>query len=1177
MSGYLDTRQMIIDTLMGRPEGTQIQPEDHQAYALNMLNYIRSIELSSGSTLTGIAETDTVPIEPLDSRVAYIGNVSQNSVETFTYFKNENNQPITITTTNTSAFVIFMWNTQYWEYQILPISVLQNNSFVGYFICSSNADSDKQITCNINEITINMRILVLMENVNTKNNVTLQINSTTAKPLYYNGQQVSSTNTWDAGEILDIYFDGTNYQSISIKDKALYNLIESVNVGSQSSAIDAFNFVPSNLRKLGLKVTYYDTVNTKWVTKQYIGSDLSGWNTESNWNSVNKFASGQEVNDTGIKDLNGNNDSNATGVLSAEAGKIIGDRVFGESTKAVYTPVSGYVVGRTGAVAASSSGAEYCEVELDEDVHDVKFYGVVLRVGASGVTSGYAFGHYTDPSDTSTWVSDYASEWDYEGSANGLKSYVVHKPSMATHFRTCCKLSVAGGAVVLDDANFYLYLQTGYPLVDKAQLDAIIVEVNGTAQKMTMDMIAGAPTIQAVLFVNSIQTYTNTSGTGASAKCYEIDLDALRERYGGGKMVVKIVAGSDSCYFCFTTAKVDDSVAQTITGATIKAKCGVPTGDSAYRTGLLNSERSVEVTDDAKYLYISKIGTSAGSKLSPQSAILIVDVRFGKLGNDIARASEDNVNLEVDFVDGLAKITHYTGNNAVVADGMTLTDIFETNNMAPIYPGFDNGSFAPMVKGNGTPYVTSEMSVTGRYSLKSNDVNGVKSSQIHTQRNITPALQVFVACKINVTSYTAGRYGINAGTYAQVYKDAITDGWETISDIITTGTGTYLFFGGWSSSEGVCYIDSPVVIDLSIFAETPTAEQLTGWYEQYIAYKQTLQEIPLGSSEDVEYSDEDGRARFVQEMNARAARIGMSNTTFITASGFSDGNGNYPVGTARDYIKLMLEAMSHPTLMKTWGKATWTIPFYDASAGSDATESLLSSVVNPLDYEAGSTPRAELPDLLAAYNILGGKTGTTGVTGVLQSGTYVHNLCVVAEKNGRYVIAVVFGADYVGSTYGDRRFGRMKVLLDNAFGLLNDSSYITQTVLTEPSGSGIPNPYPCSCAAIEVPNIEPSMLQDFTPTLLYSENPDRQVYLASTSKIMTCLLVEEILPLWQKLLYKTIDDVGGSSDILDNGDIATVEDMMMAAMLPSSNGCANCLGRVAGKVLLQRENSTKVV
>ena len=47
MAGYSDTKQMIIDALMGRPEGTQIQPEDHQAFALQIIDYIKSVELSS--------------------------------------------------------------------------------------------------------------------------------------------------------------------------------------------------------------------------------------------------------------------------------------------------------------------------------------------------------------------------------------------------------------------------------------------------------------------------------------------------------------------------------------------------------------------------------------------------------------------------------------------------------------------------------------------------------------------------------------------------------------------------------------------------------------------------------------------------------------------------------------------------------------------------------------------------------------------------------------------------------------------------------------------------------------------------------------------------------------------------------------------------------------------------
>ena len=147
----------------------------------------------------------------------------------------------------------------------------------------------------------------------------------------------------------------------------------------------------------------------------------------------------------------------------------------------------------------------------------------------------------------------------------------------------------------------------------------------------------------------------------------------------------------------------------------------------------------------------------------------------------------------------------------------------------------------------------------------------------------------------------------------------------------------------------------------------------------------------------------------------------------------------------------------------------------------------------------------------------------------------------------------------------------MKILLDNAFGILNNPSYQTQTVLDKPSVD-----YKCSCAACEVPAILPSMLQNFTPTILYSENPDLQIYIASTTKIMTCLLAEELIHVNQKLLYRASDDIGGSGDDLDAGDIATFEEMMMDTMLSSSNGCAQCIGRVAGKYLLEFENGKEL-
>ena len=71
MAGYDDTYKMIIECLMGRPNGTEIQPEKHQEYALNMLEYIRSLELVANAPLIGIAQPNTQPIQPDNSRAAY--------------------------------------------------------------------------------------------------------------------------------------------------------------------------------------------------------------------------------------------------------------------------------------------------------------------------------------------------------------------------------------------------------------------------------------------------------------------------------------------------------------------------------------------------------------------------------------------------------------------------------------------------------------------------------------------------------------------------------------------------------------------------------------------------------------------------------------------------------------------------------------------------------------------------------------------------------------------------------------------------------------------------------------------------------------------------------------------------------------------------------------------------
>lgn len=134
MAGYDDTYQMIINTLMGRPVGTEIQPEDHQAYALNMLEYIRSLELLANAPFIGVATPTTQPVQPDDSRACYIAGVAQDRTTTFQNFRDMNGDPISITNGEMEAcLVIFVWNAQYWSAETVPTNIISSADQAYFF------------------------------------------------------------------------------------------------------------------------------------------------------------------------------------------------------------------------------------------------------------------------------------------------------------------------------------------------------------------------------------------------------------------------------------------------------------------------------------------------------------------------------------------------------------------------------------------------------------------------------------------------------------------------------------------------------------------------------------------------------------------------------------------------------------------------------------------------------------------------------------------------------------------------------------------------------------------------------------------------------------------------------------------------------------------------------------
>ena len=193
MAGYNDTRELIIKALMGRSVGTEIQPEDHQAYALNMLDYIRSVELVSSSTLVGLAEESTVPVQPDQGKVCYIAGVGQDRTVTFSNFIDDEGNPISITTGEMEGvFVILLWNMEHWVAYTFNTNIISSaesaNFYYGYNIRKTYASVAAMNADSVNPIGTDGRLIKIGE-------LATVVNSTTpAENGYYSYE--GSENGW---------------------------------------------------------------------------------------------------------------------------------------------------------------------------------------------------------------------------------------------------------------------------------------------------------------------------------------------------------------------------------------------------------------------------------------------------------------------------------------------------------------------------------------------------------------------------------------------------------------------------------------------------------------------------------------------------------------------------------------------------------------------------------------------------------------------------------------------------------------------------------------------------------------------------------------------------------------------------------------------------------------------
>lgn len=126
---YNEVRKLILQTLEERPEGTKVQVPNQQNYELALLDYVQQLETSMSTSIVGIADATTDPIEPPSARVAYLSQAGVNTTVTFKNFVDASLDPIEVTTdADHVAFITLFWNTNYWQAQAVMIPVINGGS-----------------------------------------------------------------------------------------------------------------------------------------------------------------------------------------------------------------------------------------------------------------------------------------------------------------------------------------------------------------------------------------------------------------------------------------------------------------------------------------------------------------------------------------------------------------------------------------------------------------------------------------------------------------------------------------------------------------------------------------------------------------------------------------------------------------------------------------------------------------------------------------------------------------------------------------------------------------------------------------------------------------------------------------------------------------------------------------
>ncbi len=170
------------------------------------IGHVLGVHFSTANT----AATPTLKVNSNSVKSIYVGNTTPNDT-------------INVLKWSANTTVYFMWNGTNFRYitSVSAGSVKPSRGANTWYGTSSTGATTQAKTSTIDNFVLTQGSVVYITfstaNTYTSNKLTLNINSTGAKDIYYNGAVTSSTNTlpWKAGETLCFIYSGSYYYFVS--------------------------------------------------------------------------------------------------------------------------------------------------------------------------------------------------------------------------------------------------------------------------------------------------------------------------------------------------------------------------------------------------------------------------------------------------------------------------------------------------------------------------------------------------------------------------------------------------------------------------------------------------------------------------------------------------------------------------------------------------------------------------------------------------------------------------------------------------------------------------------------------------------------------------------------------------------------------------------------------------